>query len=158
MFQVQLSPAFVIELWCLWHPDTMSLKRAPHLTCLHSLHMCLCLCIVLLTLNRNKSSSFFPLFRQRNKHKLYVASTSMMYMAVQLYFYGCNFTRCLFAQLNFCSYKSGLFFLHQALFRLSKYWTFAVMSWSFSSIMPCLYCPNGQTPAHSMWILEIWGI
>jgi hypothetical protein len=31
MFRAQVSPAFVIELWCLVHPDTISLNPCPTL-------------------------------------------------------------------------------------------------------------------------------
>jgi len=118
MIQAQLSPAFVIELWCLWHPDTMSLKRAPHLTCLHSLHMCLCLCIVLLTLERN--NSFFCFLDDG----INISSTLPQHpWCIWPY----NSTSAVVISRVAC--------LHN--------WTFAVITLGFSfSIRPCLDCPN----------------
>jgi len=65
-----------------------------------------------------------------------------------------NFMHCLFATSNFCSYYSELFFVHYALFRLPKYLTFAVITWSS---FPLCAVYIAEIAAHPIWIdQDLW--
>ena len=65
-----------------------------------------------------------------------------------------NFMHCLFTTLNFCSYYSELFFVHYALFRLPKYLTFAVITWSS---FPLCAVYIAEIAAHPIWTdQDLW--
>jgi len=119
MIQAQLSPAFVIELWCLWHPDTMSLKRCPTLD-----------------MPTQLTHVFMPLYSFVDIRK------------EQLFFFcflddGINISSTL-PQHPWCiwPYNSTSAVVISRVACLHN-WTFAVITLGFSfSIRPCLDCPN----------------
>ena len=87
------------------------------------------------------------------KKEAYMVLCGMLPRVVQL-FCSCNFMHCLFATSNFCSYYSELFFVHYALFRWPKYFTFAFTTWSSFPFCPVYIA---ETPAHPMWLgRDLW--
>ena len=87
------------------------------------------------------------------KKEAYMVLCGMLPRVLQL-FCNFNFMHCLFTTLNFCSYYSELFFVHYALFRLPKYLTFAVITWSS---FPLCAVYIAEIAAHPIWIdQDLW--